>query len=129
DFLEWNFSAYRTEVKGDIYMVSSTSELNFFQDVGETRRQGIEFGLAGKYGTSEFRINYSLTEATFQSYFKTISPNNSSLGLDINRTDYNMIDVKPGNVMPGVPFNNINFNWGYQFTPKFKVNMNVVAHS
>lgn len=43
--------------------------------------------------------------------------------------DYNMIQVKPGNVMPGVPFNNINFNWGYKFTPKFKVNMNVVAHS
>ncbi|WP_235272670.1 TonB-dependent receptor domain-containing protein [Methylotenera versatilis] len=128
DFLEWNVSAYRTEVKDDINLVSVTSELSFFQDVGNTRRQGIEFGLAGEYGKSDFRINYSLTEATYQSYFKTVSPNNSSRGLVLG-PDYNMIQVKPGNVMPGVPFNNINFNWGYKFTPKFKANLNVVAHS
>ena len=40
-----------------------------------------------------------------------------------------MIQVKPGNVMPGVSFNNINFNWGYKVTPKFKINTTVVAHS
>jgi outer membrane receptor protein involved in Fe transport len=129
DFIEWNISAYRTDLRDDIYLVSATSELSFFQDIGNTRRQGIEFGLSGEYGRSDFRLNYSLTEATFQSYFKMVSANNSSRTIDTYSTDYNMIQVKPGNVMPGVPFNNINFNWGYKLTPDLKINFNVVAHS
>lgn len=129
DFLEWNVSAYRTDVKDDIYMVSVTNELNFFQDIGDTRRQGIEFGLAGEYGKSDFRMNYSLTEATFQSFFKTVSSNNSSRGMDTSSPDFNMIQVQPGNVMPGVPFNNMNFNWGYKLTRDLKLNFSLVAHS
>jgi outer membrane receptor protein involved in Fe transport len=129
DFLEWNVSAYRTNVKDDIYMVSVTNELNFFQDVGATRRQGIEFGLAGEYGKSDFRMNYSLTEATFQSFFKMASPNNSSRTVGMFTADENMIQVQPGNVMPGVPFNNVNFNWGYKLTPSLKFDLGVVAHS
>ncbi len=130
DFLEWNVSAYRTDVKDDIYLTSVTNELSFFQDIGDTRRQGIEFGLAGEYGKSDFRMNYSLTEATFQSFFKTVSSNNSSRGMDMSSwTDFNMIQVHPGNVMPGVPFNNMNFNWGYKLTRDLKLNFSLVAHS
>ena len=129
DFLEWNISAYRTDLRDDIYMTSLTPELNFFQSIGDTRRQGLEFGIAGEYGKSDFRINYSLTDATFQSNFQTISPNNSSRTLDPGSPNYNMIEVKPGNVLPGIPFNNLNFNWGYKVTRDFKVNLGVVAHS
>ena len=129
DVLEWNVSAYRTEVKDDIYMVSVTNELNFFQDVGSTRRQGVEFGLNGQYGKSDFRVNYSLTEATFQSFFKMASPYNSSRVITSGSADENMIQVQPGNVMPGVPFNNFNFNWGYRLTPALKLNFGLVAHS
>lgn len=128
DFIEWNVSAYRTNVKDDIYMTSLTNELSFFQSIGDTRRQGIEFGLAGEYGKSDFRLNYSLTEATFQSFFKMLSPYNSSRGL-FSGPDMNMIQVQPGNVMPGVPFNNLNLGWGYQLTPRLKLNFNLVAHS
>lgn len=128
-FLEWNVTAYRTEVEDDIYMTSVTNELSFFQSIGDTRRQGIEFGFAGEYGKSDFRLNYSLTEATFQSFFKMISPNNSSRSLGEFAPDRNMIQVEPGNVMPGVPFNNLNLGWGYQLTPKLKLNFNLVAHS
>lgn len=129
DFLEWNVSAYRTNVKDDIYLTSLTSDMSFFQSIGETRRQGIEFGLAGEYGKSDFRVNYSLTDATFQDSFKTFSTANSAAGRDPFFDGLNVIEVKPGNVMPGVPFNNFNFNWGYKVTPSFKVNLNMVAHS
>ena len=127
DFAEWNVSAYRTNVQDDIYLTSLSPELSFFQSIGATLRQGIEFGMAGEYGRSDFRVNYSLTDATFQSHFRAISPNNSSRSR--SGQDINTIEVSPGNVMPGVPFNNVNFNWGYKVTPKFKVNASVVAHS
>lgn len=129
EFMEWNISAYRTDLRDDIYMTSLTPELNFFQSIGDTRRQGLEFGIAGEYGKSDFRINYSLTDATFQSSFKTISPNNSSRNVDLSSPDYNFINVKPGNVLPGIPFNNLNFNWGYKVSRDFKINLGVVAHS
>jgi outer membrane receptor protein involved in Fe transport len=129
DFLEWNVSAYRTNVTDDIYMVSPTQTLSFFQDIGDTRRQGIEFGLAGEYGKSEFRFNYSLTEATFESNFSMVSPYNSSRNLDKNTGADNLIQVQPGNVMPGVPFNNFNMSWAYKLTPQFKLGFNAVAHS
>ena len=127
DFIEWNVSAYRTKVKDDIYMTSLTSDLSFFQSIGDTRRQGIEFGLAGEYGKSDFRVNYSLTEATFESYFKTFAANNSSRS--ISGSDVNQIQVRPGNVMPGVPFNNLNVTWGYKVNPDLKINLSLVGHS
>ncbi|WP_235276365.1 TonB-dependent receptor domain-containing protein [Methylotenera sp. N17] len=129
DFLEWNVSAYRTNVRDDIYLTALTGDLSFFQSIGDTRRQGIEFGMAGEYGKSDFRMNYSLTDATFQSHFKTFSTANSTAVRDPFFGPINVIDVKPGNVMPGVPFNNFNFNWGYKLTPNLKLNMNMVAHS
>jgi len=129
DLLEWNVTAYRTELKDDIYLVSATSELSYFQNIGDTRRQGIEFGLAGEYGRHDFRVNYSLTEATFQSSFKMISANNSSIiSNDTSNFDYNQIQVEPGDRMPGVPLNNFNISWGFKVTPTFKLRLGMVAH-
>ncbi|MEZ0231605.1 MAG: TonB-dependent receptor [Methylophilaceae bacterium] len=129
DLLEWNITGYRTMLRDDIYMVSATSELSYFQSIGDTLRQGIEFGLQGNYGRSEFRVNYSLTEATFQSAFKMLSANNSNIiSNDTRSADYNQIQVEPGDRMPGVPLNNMNISWGYKVTPAFKVSLSMVAH-
>lgn len=129
DLLEWNVSAYRTNLRDDIYLVAATSELSYFQNIGDTQRQGIEFGLAGEYGRHDFRVNYSLTEASFQSYFKMLSPNNSSvLSTDTRNGNYNTIQVSPGDRMPGVPLSNLNVSWGYKVTPALKVRLSMVAH-
>ncbi|MCB5207397.1 TonB-dependent receptor domain-containing protein [Methylovorus mays] len=131
DLLDWNVTAYRTMLRDDLYMVAANSQLSFFQSIGDTRRQGIEFGLQGAYGRHEFRANYSLTEATFQSLFNMLSANNSAiLGRNTsNLGTYNMIAVEPGDRMPGVPLNNFNFSWMYKLTPELKVGLTMVAHS
>ena len=130
DLLEWNVSIYQTNLKDDLYLVSPTPTLSFFQDVGATRRRGIEFGLTGEYGKSDFRVNYSLTEATFQSDFRMLSLNNSSyLSNDQSSPLYGQIGVKPGDRMPGVPLHNMNISWGYKVTPALKVGLTMVGHS
>jgi len=131
DLLEWNLTAYRTSLRDDLYLVAPTSQLSFFQDIGDTQRQGIEFGMQGAYGKHEFRANYSLTEATFQSLFRMVSPNNSAIIGRLNNDvgSYNMIQVEPGDRMPGVPLNNLNLSWMYKVTPAFKVGLTMVAHS
>lgn len=129
DLLEWNISAYQTNVKDDIYLVSINPALSFFRDIGQTRRQGVEFGLSGEYGKSDFSVNYSLTDATFQSKFRMASANNSSvLTTDPSSALYNQIEVKPGDKMPSVPLHNINASWGYKITPSWKVNLTMVGH-
>jgi len=130
DLLEWNISAYQTNVRDDIYLVSVTPQLSFFQDVGATRRQGIEFGMNGEYGKSNFSVNYSLTDATFQSKFRTFSANNSNtLSNDPSSALYNLIQVKPGDKLPGVPLHNLNATWGYKLTPAWKLSLTAVAHA
>lgn len=134
DSLEWNAAVYRTDLTDDIYFVSVNATDSFFQNIGDTRRQGLEMGVKGSYGKASFGLNYALTDATFQSNIKLASPNNSSAGnvydlqngLDGN---YQQIFVKPGNRMPGIPLHNLNANFRYEVTPNWIVGLNMVMHS
>lgn len=132
--LEWNASVYRTDLTDDIYFVSVNAIQSYFQNIGKTRRQGLEMGLKGRAGKTSFGINYGLTDATFQSEFNLASPNNSSAGSVYDLQDavtgtYGQIKVKPGNRMPGVPLHNLNFNVGYEITDKWNIGLNMVMHS
>jgi outer membrane receptor protein involved in Fe transport len=66
-WLDLDLTAYRIDVSDDIFSVSPTGTTGvFFQNVGRTRRQGVEVGLRGRLGrTLDGYVNYSYTEATF----------------------------------------------------------------
>ncbi|MGP1718505.1 MAG: TonB-dependent receptor domain-containing protein [Methylophilus sp.] len=134
DNLEWNASVYRTDLKDDIYFVSVNAIQSYFQNVGNTRRQGLEMGLKGKWGKTSFGINYGLTDATFQSELSLASPSNSSAGNVYDLKDsvtgtYGQIKVKPGSRIPGVPLHNLNFNVGYEISDNWNVGFNMIMHS
>ena len=80
----WNSSVYRTDLKDDIYFVAFTPTQNYFDTIGKTRRQGLEFGLSGSIGRFDFGISYALTHATFQSTFWQSNLGNSSTDRDPN---------------------------------------------
>lgn len=67
-WLEGSLSLYRTDVRDDIFSVAPTGTVGlFFQNVGGTRRQGIELALRGKFWDRvEPWVNYAYTEATFR---------------------------------------------------------------
>lgn len=135
DDIEWNTSLYRTNLTDDIYFVSVNANSSYFQNIGDTRRQGLEMGLKGKSGKAHFGLNYALTDATFQSAFKLASPHNSSAGnvYDINQYtgegNYQQIKVSQGDRMPGVPLHNLNANFSYEITDKWSAGINAVMHS
>ena len=63
----------------DILFVSSpTPGRAFFQNVGETRRQGLEAGLNVKAATWSAFVEYALTDATFQTALVLNSPESRS---------------------------------------------------
>ncbi len=66
-WLDLDVTAYRTDVSDDIFSISPTGTTGvFFQNVGQTRREGVEVGLRGRLGrTLDGYVNYSYTVATF----------------------------------------------------------------
>jgi outer membrane receptor protein involved in Fe transport len=134
--IEWNIGAYRTDLKDDIYLVTFPGNRNFFDTIGETRRQGIEMGIGGKVDRLGFKVNYAMTDATFQDTFQMASNDNSSgvpnelFGTgQAGEATPRVITVRPGNKMPGVGLHNLNANLTYDVTDKWTVGLSAVAHS
>lgn len=125
--MQWNLGAYQTDLRNDIYFIAVGSPgQGFFDNVGRTRRRGLEAGLSGRKDKLRFSVNYSLTEATFQDTFDMPSDANSSSN-NVNGTG--TITVRPGSRMPGVPLQNLNANVNYDVTDKWTVGLTMVAHS
>ncbi|MGP1716088.1 MAG: TonB-dependent receptor domain-containing protein [Methylophilus sp.] len=127
DNMQWNLGAYQTDLRNDIYFIAVGSPgQGFFDNVGRTRRRGLEAGLSGRKDEWRFSLNYALTEATFQDTFDIPSDANSSSN---NVNGLGTIRVTPGSRMPGVPLQNLNASANYDVTDKWTVGLSMVAHS
>jgi iron complex outermembrane receptor protein len=97
---EWSAAGYRTDLDDDIQFIASGKgaiNAGFFQNVGRTRRQGVELAATARSGGLAISARYSHIDATFRSAFVAASPNNSS-------TDAaGAIQVRPGDRIPGIP--------------------------
>jgi outer membrane receptor protein involved in Fe transport len=125
--LQWNLGAYQTDLRNDIYFIAIGSPgQGFFDNVGRTRRRGLEAGLSGRKDQWRFSVNYALTEATFQDTFDIPSDANSSSN---NVNGLGTIRVTPGSRMPGVPLHNLNASVNFDVTGEWTVGLSMVAHS
>jgi len=98
-----DFSAYRTDVRDDIFFVASSATLvdGFFSNIGPTRREGIEIGTS--YALSPglaMYANYAWTHATFQSASQLFTPRSEA---DPSGPIFGENDVQPGDELPLVP--------------------------
>jgi iron complex outermembrane receptor protein len=95
--VSWNLSVFRTLLEDDIFGIATSVSQGFFQNIGDTRRQGIEAGINYRGERWSGFANYSLVQATFQSPLTVPSPSNpyqNALG---------DIQVEPGDHLPGIP--------------------------
>jgi outer membrane receptor protein involved in Fe transport len=121
----YSASIFRTDLRDDIQFISApTSNVaGFFQNVGETRRQGLELGLEQGVGKLAVRAAYSYIDATYQSPFVENSPNNSSADAGGN------IQISPGDRIPGIPRHNFKLRADYAFTRTVSGGVNLVYAS
>lgn len=138
---DWNIGFYRTDLQDDIYLVGITPTRSFFDTIGDTRRQGIEFGFSGRTERVDFSFNYGLTEATFQSRLFMVSPNNSSAAISTPlepsydssgrplEAIQDMIQIDPGDRLPGIPLHNINVSLNFHLTPKWDFSVEMLART
>ena len=75
-WLDVDAAIYRTNVDNDIFSVAPTGTVGlFFQNIGSTRRQGVEFSVRARWDRFlDAYLNYTYTRATFQDNAELASP-------------------------------------------------------
>ncbi|MFX4085780.1 TonB-dependent receptor [Sphingobium yanoikuyae] len=95
---DWLLSAYRTGNHDDIqYIASDIRGRAYFQNVGKTRRQGVEASVKAARGGFSAGLSYAFTDATYRSALELSSPANPEANED------GTIDVRKGDRLPGIP--------------------------
>lgn len=122
----WSAALFRTELANDIQFVSAGAtavNAGFFENVGDTRRQGIELALHDALGGLTLDASYTLIDATFRTALTLPSPNNSQA--DANGD----IRVLPGDTIPGIPRQLFKLRGEYSLTDRLAAGAGVVAAS
>ena len=115
---------YRTLLSNDILAVNTPIQGRvFFQNVGDTLRQGADLNFRLTYGKLAAWFGYSYINATFQTGFTESSQNNPGADSEGN------ILVKPGDRLPGVPQNLVKFGVDYKPTDAWTIGGNAIAAS
>jgi iron complex outermembrane receptor protein len=113
--LDWKAGLFRTDSDDDIItLASSIQGRGYYQNVPQTRRQGIELSAEYKAPRWIAYAGYSLIDATYRFNGTLASPNNPSSDSDGN------IFVTSGNRIPGIPQHQFKFGAEYLITPQWK---------
>jgi outer membrane receptor protein involved in Fe transport len=119
--LVWSADVFHTVNSNDIQFVATAANQGYFDNVGATRRQGLDLALGGKQGKLTWRATYSFVDATFQSNFEVSAQSNSTADADGN------ILVRPGDRIPLIPRHTGHLILDYEFNKRWEVGGNLVA--
>jgi outer membrane receptor protein involved in Fe transport len=128
DNLKWNASVYRTMNHDDIHFINSSSysgALGYFDNVGRTKRQGLDLGLSGSVDKLFFRAGYSFISAKYDTDLTLVNEVNSVAAA----VDGDTISVSKGNYLAGIPKHQFKLRLQYNITPQWSVGSNVIAYS
>jgi outer membrane receptor protein involved in Fe transport len=113
--LGWKLGVYRADNTDDILAIPSQVQgFGYFQNVGSTRRQGIEAEVNLKSSTMSLYASYTLVDARF---LDALQVGSNSPFADGNGN----VQILPGNRIPAIPRNRIKAGIDYSVTDAFKV--------
>jgi iron complex outermembrane receptor protein len=122
--MDWKLNYFRTTSDDDIVFVASTVPgLDFFENAGRTRRQGVEAGVTWRGKRLQAWANYADTLATFETALTLDSPLNP--GADPE----GQIQVVPGDRLPGVPAHLFKVGANYAMTAAWTVGFSGLVSS
>lgn len=109
---KWHLDIWRSDASDDIVRVaSSVRGRAYFVNAGRSRRQGAELGASWTSGPWRVSAGYAFTDATFREGFTLSSPTNPAADAD------GLIEVRPGNRLPGLPRHTANLSVEYARGP------------
>jgi outer membrane receptor protein involved in Fe transport len=114
--LGWNLGVYRADNTDDILAIPSpvVQGFGYFQNVGSTRRQGIEAETSLKSNRLQLNASYTLVDARF---LDALQVGSNSPFADANGN----VQILPGNRIPAIPRNRVKASVDYSITDAFKV--------
>jgi outer membrane receptor protein involved in Fe transport len=114
--ISWKLGAFRADNSDDILDIPSTvlQGFGYFQNVGSTRRQGIEADFTLKSNRLQVNASYTFIDARF---LNALQLGSNSPFADANGN----IQVMPGNQIPAVPRSRLKAGIDYAVTDAFKV--------
>jgi outer membrane receptor protein involved in Fe transport len=118
--IKWSGAVYRTENHDDIQFISTntTNGMGYFDNVGKTRRMGLDLGLTGDMGKFSWNAGYSYLRATYESDIELMNAVNSTSNGD-------SIQVKKGDRLANLPDHALKIRMQYQVTPNWSVGTNI----
>ena len=122
----WSVAVFRTDLYDDLQFISSNGvavNAGYFQNVGTTRRQGLELGASTKAGPLGLSLHYGLIDATYRTGFIANSPSNSTA--DANGA----ITVKPGDRIPSLPRQSLKLRVDAHASAEWTLGLNLLAAS
>ena len=129
--ISWSSAVYRSTLDDDIQFISSGgggTSSGYFQNVGQTRRQGLELGVSGTAKPVSWRINYGYIQATYRSALILNSPVNST-AQPLTCPTCTDIRVVPGDRIPGIPLHVVKLDLGYAPSARWSAGANVIVQS
>jgi outer membrane receptor protein involved in Fe transport len=114
--LGWKLGVYRADNTDDILAIPSAVQgFGYFQNVGSTRRQGVEAEATLKADKLQLTGSYTFLDARFLNALTLGSPNSPFADANGN------IQVLPGDQIPSLPRNIFKARVDYSVTDAFKV--------
>jgi outer membrane receptor protein involved in Fe transport len=114
--LDWKLGGFRATNTDDILAIPDPilQGFGYFQNVGDTRRQGIEAEANLKSSRWQFHASYAFIDARF---LDSLTLGSNSPFVDANGN----IQVSPGNIIPAIPRHRIKAGFDYAVTDAFKI--------
>jgi outer membrane receptor protein involved in Fe transport len=123
--IKWSGSVYRTVNHDDIQFIATNAAngMGYFDNVGQTRRMGLDLGLTGDIDKFRWNVGYSYLKATYESDLTLVNQVNSTSYVDVNGND--VINVKKGDRLANLPDHALKIRMQYQVTPNWSVGTNI----
>jgi outer membrane receptor protein involved in Fe transport len=133
--LSWHLGAFHTINRNDILFQTTggaQANVGFFDNVSDTRRQGIELELSRQVGRFGWKLDYSLVDATFRDAFVVNSPNHPLFGDDADDFEgadlivgEDKLQVLPGNWLPGIARHQANLQLDFKASQQLRIGTDV----
>ncbi len=133
--LRWHVGGFYTINHDDILFQTTggpQANVGFFDNVGDTRRAGIELSLSQRSDGLRWFVEYSYIEATFDDSFVVNSPNHPIFEDepdDPRIAGEDKLRVSSGSAIPGIPEHQANLGIDFSFGDRFEVGAHVLWRS